>query len=399
MGRYKIVFFLIFIFCLKVTLAQQDYKGRVLDTETRAPLPYVNIGVFGKGIGTVSDEEGLFHLPMDKSRLAATDIVQFSSMGYQTIKKAVANLVFVYNEYPEILMQPENVELDEVVVTNSGAYEVNDIVGYQNYGEKAFGYWKENIALGGELATKIRVKKGLRKLDTLFFEVFANPSDSVLIRVNFYDIGKFKSIPGKNLNSSNKNILYTIYPNTKLAIVDLSPNSIYVKNSFFVSLELLKVYGDKPIGLVLAASADNIGKYSLRKYASLDKWEILTESAMAYHLNTTYFSDKKSAERKVARAQKSKQRMSDKKSAEAKVAKAQKSKQRMSGFIFSMRGPLSNIKVKNLSSNEEVFSNDKGRYLILGEKDDIISFEAEGYKKMTIILLEKNNSNIYLLRE
>ncbi len=378
MGRYRAIFFLIFIFCLKAVLAQQDYKGRLLDSQTGEPLPYVNIGVFGKGIGTVSDEEGLFHLPIDKSDANSADIVQFSSMGYQTLKRAVANLEFVYNEYPEILMQPENVELDEVVVTNRGAYEVNDIVGYQNYGERTFGYWKENIALGGELATKIQVKKGLRKLNTLFFEVFANPSDSVLVRVNFYDIGKSKSTPGKNLNSSNKNILYTIYPNTKLAIVDLSPNSIYVKDDFLVSLELLKVYGDQPIGLVLAASAD-VGTYSLRKFSSWDKWEMLTQSAMAYHLNTTYFSDKKRAE--------------------SKVAKAQKSKQRISGFIFSARRPLSNIKVKNLSSNEEVYSNEKGRYLILGEKDDIISFEAEGYNKMTIILLDKNNININLLRE
>lgn len=359
-------------------VAQQDYKGKLMDAQTKEPLPYVNIGVFGKGIGTVSDEEGIFHLPIDTSLLTGSDVVQFSSMGYETIKITVADLEFVYNDYPEIRMRPKDVVLNEVIVTNKGAYEVSDIVGYQNYGEQVFGYWKDNIALGGELATKIKVKKGLRKLNTLFFDVFSNPSDSVLIRVNLYKTGKSKDAPGENLNRSNENILHTIYPATKIAIVDLAPFDIYVNNDFFVSLELLKVYGEQPIGLVLGASSDK-GTYSLRKSASLGKWEVLSQSAMAYHLNTTYFSNKKKAE--------------------SKVVKAQRSKQNISGFVFSSRRPLSNIKVTNLSTNESIFSNAKGRYQILGEKDDIISFEGEGYKKKTVILLDKTNVNINLVRE
>ncbi len=361
-----------------LVFCQQDYKGKVVDSETKEPLPYVNIGIFGKGIGTVSDEEGIFHLPIDQAQLTTTDIVQFSSMGYKTIEKTISDLRFVYNDYPEIPMEPKNLELNEIVVTNKGGFKVNDIVGYQNYGESTYGYWKDNIALGGELATKIKLKKGVRKLNTLFFEVYSNPSDSVLIRVNLYDLGKSKDNPGKNLNSTNSNILHTIYPQTKLAIVDLEPYSIYVKDDFIVSLELLKVYGEKPIGLILKASSEK-GTYSLRKSASLGKWEVIPQSAMAYHLNTTYFSDKKKAE--------------------SKVVKAQKSKQNISGFIFFARRPLNNIKVTNRTTNQETYSNEKGRYQILGEKDDIISFEAKGYKKMTIKLLEKNSININLIRE
>lgn len=375
----KTTFFTILaIGLITVALGQQDYKGKVIDAESREPLPYVNIGIFGKGIGTVSDENGLFHLPIRQKQLNDSDVVLFSAMGYETIKKPLPDLQFVYNEYPEIPMSPKNVELNEVVVTNKGTYEVSDIIGYQNYGERAFGYWKDNMALGGELATKIKVKKGLRKLNTLFFEVFSNPSDSVLIRVNLYETGKAKDSPGPNLSQSNSGILHTIYPQTKTAIVDLEPYSIYVKDDFFVSLELLKVYGEEPIALVLAASSDK-GTYSIRRSASLDKWEVLPESAMAYHLNSTYFSNKKKAE--------------------SKVAKAERSKRTISGFIFFARRPISNVRVKNLSSNQETLSDDKGRYRILGGKDDIISFEAKGYKKMTIQLLEKNSININLVRE
>jgi len=372
------IFFVLFFAFSNAVIGQRDYKGRIIDVDTNLPIPYVNIGVLEKGIGTVSDEEGLFHLSLNESKLSYKDSVQFSSMGYQTLKEGVADLEFVYNEYSEILMQPESVELNEVVVTNRGAFEVSDVVGYQNYGENTFGYWKDNIALGGELATKIRIKKGLRKLNTLFFEVFDNPSDSVLVRVNLYDMGKTKSVNGKNLNESNNNILYTIYPTTKLAVVDLTPYSIYVRNDFFVSLELLKVYGDEPIGLVIAASVDK-GTYSLRKFASMDKWEVLPLTSMAYHLNTTYFSNSKKAN--------------------SKVLKAQKSRNNISGFVFTARKPISNVIVTNLSTNEQVYSNEKGRYQILGAKDDILTFEIKGLKKKIVKLLEKNIININMVSE
>lgn len=75
--------------------------------------------------------------------------MQFSSIGYKTFKRAVKDLKFAYNEYPEIALQPEIVKLNEIVVTNNGAYEIQENIGYQNTGEKIYGYWKDNIALGG----------------------------------------------------------------------------------------------------------------------------------------------------------------------------------------------------------------------------------------------------------
>ena len=142
--------------------AQQDYKGKITDKNTGFPLPYVNIGIVNKGIGTVSNESGVFHLKLNPDDFTERDTLVFSSIGYTSIRTAVPDLDFTFNDYPKFIMMPEIMELREVVVTDSGAFEIEDIVGYQNSGEKMFGYWKDNIALGGELATKIKVKKGLR---------------------------------------------------------------------------------------------------------------------------------------------------------------------------------------------------------------------------------------------
>ncbi|MDC0008082.1 carboxypeptidase-like regulatory domain-containing protein [bacterium] len=356
--------------------AQKDYKGIVIDGKTNETLPYVNIGISGKGIGTVSDEEGVFHLNINVSDYSSKDTLVFSSIGYKNIKKALTDLQFIFNEYPKISMQAEVVRLNEVVITN---YQYEEEVGYRNYGEKVFGYWKEDIALGGELATKIRVKKGLRRLDQLFFEVLENPSDSVLIRVNIYAEDGFKEFPKSNLNTSGNSILYTILEDTKVVKIELTDFEIHVENDFIVSLELLKIYGDTPIGLVLAAS-NNTYTHSYRKYVSQGDWEKIPNAAMAYHLMTTHFSKQKRKAKKVKKS---------------KVL----AERNISGFVFFAGNAQSKVNITNLNTNDQVETNEKGRYSLIGNQGDILTFEAAGFKKLRIKLMEKTTINVHLEQE
>ncbi|MEL6918952.1 MAG: carboxypeptidase-like regulatory domain-containing protein [Bacteroidota bacterium] len=110
------------VFCLFsiVLIAQKDYKGAVYDAKTSIPLPYVNIGIQNKGIGTVSDESGLFHLEINTADFSPVDTLVISSIGYKTIKRAVLDLEFVYNDYPKILMQPKLIALEEVTRVSTG---------------------------------------------------------------------------------------------------------------------------------------------------------------------------------------------------------------------------------------------------------------------------------------
>ena len=74
----------LFLFLAVQLFGQQDYKGKIVDSKTGNPIPFVNIGVFEKEIGTVSDEEGIFHLPLIDTRILQSDNIIFSSLGYQT---------------------------------------------------------------------------------------------------------------------------------------------------------------------------------------------------------------------------------------------------------------------------------------------------------------------------
>ena len=57
-------FFLIstFIFLSQLSFAQIEISGIIYDENSEEPLSYVNIGVVGKNIGTVSNKNGFYQL-------------------------------------------------------------------------------------------------------------------------------------------------------------------------------------------------------------------------------------------------------------------------------------------------------------------------------------------------
>ncbi len=370
--------FILAVYLISNTLsAQEDFKGRILDAETKEPIPYVNIGIVDVGIGTVSDEDGLFHLNL-KSKVYKDDAeILFSAIGYETKYIPVSKAEIVYNEYPEILLKPTIMELKEVVVSNKGERFISDNIGYRNYGEKNYGYWKDNIALGGELGTKIIAKSGLRRLNRFEFEVWHNPSDSLLLRVNIYEDDGNLGRPDTNLNTSGKNILCTVQKDDRMVKVDLRPYDIYVKDDFIVSLELLKVYGEEGLGLVLSATLNGYGSY--RKYASQDKWEHFSDVNMAYYVASELMVSEKTAQR-----------------FERRKAKKEKKQKTVSGFVIVRGQMIAGVSVFNTTTKETVASDDKGRYIIPAKKGNILTFTKDGFHDFSFRVGDKITQNIIL---
>jgi len=60
--------------------------GTVKDSETKKPIPYVNIGIVKKNIGTVSDSEGKFDLKFPMT--LENDTIKLSSIGYKSKSQA-----------------------------------------------------------------------------------------------------------------------------------------------------------------------------------------------------------------------------------------------------------------------------------------------------------------------
>lgn len=371
---------LILFLSFYASFGQRNFNGQIIDANTQEPLPYVNIGVVGKGVGTVTDKEGLFYLAIDTSKFEKEDVIQISSLGYETIEIPIGQINVVHTDFPRMLMHPSDIQLDEVVLSSDALIPISEFLGYRNYGEQNYGYWNKNIALGGELATKVKARQGRRQLNSLEFEVWENPSDSVLIRVNIYDTGGSLGRPGLNLNSSQNNILHTLPTGRNIITVDLNPYELYVNNDFFVSLELLKVYGDKQLGLVLAASGSEGA--SFRKYASQSEWEFLSDLHMAYYLETSPYVTQKKANRY-----------------EAKVDRVRLKRQTLSGFAIFSGKMISDVTVHNERTKETVQTDGTGRYIIEAEKKDILLFSKKGYKKMFLEVQDEKFANAILSLE
>lgn len=358
--------------------AQTVYKGHVIDASSGEPIPFVNIGILGGNIGTVSDQRGEFRLEVRSDKASFLDILRFSSLGYRTQEVRLSRLD---EEADDLLLrlEPEPIALNEVVLSTSDLFQVEEEIGYPDLEGKGIGYWKDSVALGGELATAILVDEGLRKLNTLFFYVLHNPSDSVRFRINFYKSSSSKlGYPTQNLNESGKNILYTLTGNNILAVVDLEPYDIWIKNDFIVSLELLAVYGTERVSLSLPAG-QNSESASYRRYASQASWELIRGSAMGYYLQSTLYTDN---ERRLPKPR--------------VVRKRQKNEREITGFVFYAGRPLKGANLRNFTTNMIVLTDTKGRYKTKVSKGDILEVSYPGLKPLMVEIEEPRNFNFQL---
>jgi len=86
-------------------------KGRILDRVTREPLPYSSIYLSGKGIGTVTNDNGEFLLKLNSRYLI--DTLSMTCIGYKPVKTPVHLLV---NEDRDFLLKPDVISIQEVII-------------------------------------------------------------------------------------------------------------------------------------------------------------------------------------------------------------------------------------------------------------------------------------------
>ena len=375
----KSVLCAVLLFGLLPLQAQLAYRGSVVDATTGEPVPFVNIGVVDRAIGTVSNEEGDFLLEFRREDVGPADILRISSLGYEAAEIPLSRLEQTTKHFT-FRLNPAPIGLDEVVVSTAELFEVEEEVGYPNMMGRGIGYWKDSVALGGELGSRIRVDKGLRRLNALFFQVLDNPSDSVQLRVNVYETDIKSTYPGTNANKSGKGILHTLRKGEDLVVIDLSAAELWVSDDFIVSLELLGVYGTERVGLSLPAGASPGGE-SFRRYASQSRWERLEESVMGFSVQSTFYTDNP---RRLPKAR--------------IVRKREKNETEISGYVFHAGNPLKEATIQNYTRNESVQTDKWGRYTTLISKGDILSVSYPGLLEIVVKVEEPRNFNFQLKR-
>ncbi len=253
--------------------------GNIYDADTKASLPFVNIGFLNESVGTVSDENGRFELKFDLNKISNSSILQISYIGYNTVRLQASSFFASVAKEKDFFLEPAPYDLDEVVIKNDLRKE-NEL-GTLKLNHIRVAYWLNPEALGGEIATKFSIDKERTKLHELRFYMVKNNSSGIEVRVNVYEYKN--GFPGKNLLTQN--VYHTIKSTSGIETVNLEPYNIYVDNDVVVSLELIKVHGrfiDFEIG------GSDYKTNSFTRLSNQDNWERFPQIGIAMKLKTSY---------------------------------------------------------------------------------------------------------------
>ena len=270
----SIQLFLLMTIFQPLAFAQMKIKGTIVDKKTQLPVEYANIGIFEKGIGTVSNTNGNFEfiIPVQFKNKPIT----IKHLGY---KDATVNLNDINANPTSIKIELETSisELKEVKIT---ALRVASI-GYKPNGEQAKGFFKA-AGLGLEGGTQIN-NKGQILLTQFNLNILKIPFDSLKFRLNIYAIKNGK--PNEKINT--KDIVFTVTKSdTGFFSLPLQSENIQVTNNFICSIELIELFGQNAENAEFLFSAiPNKEGFIFKKTISMGKWEKIKNYSLCFWLN------------------------------------------------------------------------------------------------------------------
>lgn len=290
----KLSLFVLLLSTFSIVSFAQTINGTIADLQTKQVLPFVNIGIVGRDVGTVSDENGRFAL--STVNIASTDTLRLSMVGYSTQIWVLADFLQKYEAQSTIYLTPANVEL--ATVTIRPRYLKTRILGSETE-NKAFTAGFKINDLGSELGVLIKTKKTPTFVRRFNCFVAHNSYDTLFFRVNIYNARNGK--PTDNILLQNVFIEKVGFKSGWISI-DLSPYNIEVQNDFVVSLEWIKDLDPnvpKDIstreaqrkmrrGEGLSFSVTPLGAPILYRKASQGTWEKLIAPSVGFNVEVGY---------------------------------------------------------------------------------------------------------------
>ena len=107
--KYIKSFLLFLLLGCCISVSAQNIQGVVTDSLTNEPIPYLSVFYEGKGVGSITDNDGNYKVETRKGWNTLT----FSAVGYVT---KVVNIIPGVTKNLNVRMRPDDIMLDEVVV-------------------------------------------------------------------------------------------------------------------------------------------------------------------------------------------------------------------------------------------------------------------------------------------
>jgi hypothetical protein len=252
---------------------QQINQGVLLDSVTKKPIEFANIGLIGKGYGTVSNEKGEYRFSIPDTLLSGT--IKISIIGY----KPKTFLAKGFDKRKNILLSQSSIPLNEIKVA-AKKLKIK-VVGNETKNSINGGFTGNN--LGAEMGVKLNIKHPNTQIRKFMVNLSRNTLDKTpVFRLNIYSVDA-KGYPKENI--LKENIL--IEPKTLVGFieVDLKPYSILVNEDVIISLEWIKDLGNVS-GLYFSSKLVNGSTYF--RNASQDKWEKISGVGIGLHAEIGY---------------------------------------------------------------------------------------------------------------
>lgn len=223
-----------FVLFIPGVISGQFQEGKILSGTTNLGIGYVNVGIIGRNIGTVTDESGNFKINLEK--INDNDSIRFSMIGYQSKSFLVSQ--FKENSIKEVYLNPRSYYLREVKIVYIKPRGIrlgtpvtsNDL-------RSGFA----NNDLGSELGIKVYVRRQV-KLTDLNLNVAICTFDSVTYRLNIYQ--SVNQTEYKNILTEPIYISFSKDRINKVITFDLRKYSIVIEGDVLVTLELFKDLGE-----------------------------------------------------------------------------------------------------------------------------------------------------------
>lgn len=230
--KEKRILLLLFLFISNSLFAQ--IKGVVKDSISGQPIPFVNIWIENENIGTTSDIDGSFSIPISD----ANKNLVFSSLGFE--KKIVKA-----RNVKEVFLKASLVELDEVVVLNKKETKEIEIGKTDNAILQTFDNGPKIEAKFFPYQDSYKKTKFIKKV-TIQTD---NKIDEATIKIHFYSVNENGS-PGEEL--LKKDFLVTIKKGILKNKINISIyNLVIPSNGIFVAYEKLIIDSNKYEKLII----------------------------------------------------------------------------------------------------------------------------------------------------
>ena len=170
---------IVFLFISNAICAQIIAEGMVKEAGSGKAISYVNIGVIGKNIGTVTNDAGKFKLTIPQAN--SRDTVRVSMLGYAPQLFSVSDFIKELTD-KEIVMQASSFLLPDVIVSNRALKE--NILGNNTESQSITTGFNSN-KLGNEVGIIIKIKRAPTFIKSFTASVVSKDNKPVKLRLNF----------------------------------------------------------------------------------------------------------------------------------------------------------------------------------------------------------------------